>query len=701
MTFKVTRRDILTAAGGGVVGIMLTPAPWKLVDDVAIWTQNWKWIPRPPKGPETLQATACALCPRGCAAEARCIGGLPVAMRGAGGGALCALGLTAHHLPYHPARLLSPVRVAAGSRAATPASVDSIVIAIAGAMRAAAANDRNVAVLDMRPGRSISWAWRALLGAMPHGTVVGAPGREGSSLDALARLADGGAAGIDFAVPKTILSFGAPFADRWGSDEAFRRILDREVRLIQVEPTRSDTAALASRWIPCRPGGEALLALAIANVLINESLVDVEPLRTLEGFETWRARVAAAAPHSVAAATGVAPETIVAAARELAADGPALVLAGEQPGGGRLDARTESAVLSLNALLGAFDSGAIVNRADLPLPVDGAALAPVDELERLEDGSLALLVIDASAGDALLPWPLVERKLAREALVVALSPFLAGTAARATYVVPTPPFLEASFELPSPFDGPAATLAFSRAILPPRGGAIDPAALIRAIAEKANIELPGAWATSEELASHRVASILENARGTVVDRSGSRTPVAAFGSADELRDALLAGSRWIDAPGKPFNVLRSPFAEPRPVPGPGPGFSTSLTLLPVAARDIAQTAAVSPVLTKLYRESSLRLSAGTAILNPATARELDLRDGAEATLATGEGTIRAAIATDESVMPGVVALVVGPERSALGDREDGARRAPLRAIDICSIDADGVWRASAARIVEG
>ena len=44
------RRGFLKFVAGGVIGTGLTPLPWKLTDDISIWTQNWPWIPRIPDG---------------------------------------------------------------------------------------------------------------------------------------------------------------------------------------------------------------------------------------------------------------------------------------------------------------------------------------------------------------------------------------------------------------------------------------------------------------------------------------------------------------------------------------------------------------------------------------------------------------------------------------------------------------------------
>ena len=697
MTMKVTRRDLLGLAGGGAVGIMLTPAPWKLVDDLAIWTQNWSWIPRPPKGPETLVATACSLCPAGCPIDARCIGGFPVSLRAAGGGALCPLGVTGHHLAYHPARLTAPVRVERGGRArrTTPVSIHAVVAVAAKAMREAAASDATVAVLDMRPGRSVSWAWRRMLGELPHASVLGAPGREGASLARLASMAGArGALGLDLSASAAILSFGAPLAE---SPELAGRILRNEIRLIQVEPVRSGTADAASRWLPCRPAFEGALALGLANVLLAEGLVDAERVRAADGFPAWIASVEAMTPDAAAASTGIAAATIRETARELAAARPVLVIAGEQPGGGRHGAAAESAIFSLDVLLGGLEGGALVERAELPPPFDATSLAPTEELERLEDGSVALLIVDASAGDATFPWPLAQRKLAPGAPVIALSPFLAGTAANADYIAPTLPFLESLQELPPRVDAPAATFALSVPILPPREGATDPAAFIRELAEAAEVPLTEEWASSEDLARRRVARIHSTGRGSIADRSGATSPLAAFTTDSEVWDALAAGARWVDDPSPAIAVSRIALA-----PAPQPGFSVTgpdparLALLPLQSRDIGSSAAISPVLTKLYRESGLRRAAGTAVVNPATAKALGLRDGRTATMQTESGSMRVTLATDETVMPGVVVAIVGPEPDAMGEGPPA-----VRMIDLCPTDSDGSWRQGSARLMEG
>jgi len=64
---KNSRRDVFKFAGGAVAGALFTPAPWRLITDSALWSENWPGIPRPARGEIRNRLANCALCPAGCA----------------------------------------------------------------------------------------------------------------------------------------------------------------------------------------------------------------------------------------------------------------------------------------------------------------------------------------------------------------------------------------------------------------------------------------------------------------------------------------------------------------------------------------------------------------------------------------------------------------------------------------------------------
>ena len=126
-----------------------------------------------------------------------------------------------------------------------------------------------------------------------------------------------------------------------------RRAAEAGVRLVNISPVRGDMPDWArAEWIPIRPGTDTALMLALAHVLIAENRHDQGFLdRCATGFAELRAYVTGAAdgvaktPDWAAAITGVAPETIIALARDLAAQPATLTAAwslqraerGEQP----------------------------------------------------------------------------------------------------------------------------------------------------------------------------------------------------------------------------------------------------------------------------------------------------------------------------------------------------------------------------------
>ncbi|MEI9976820.1 MAG: hypothetical protein WDO73_35075 [Ignavibacteriota bacterium] len=266
---NTTRREVLMFAGGSAVGVLFTPAPWRLITDAALWSENWPGIPAPARGEIRARYTNCSLCTAGCAVRARCVGDQPVLLSGANGG-LCPFGLAGHHLPYIPSRIKEgPVKEAAAAVA------DGI---------AKCGPAESVATFDLRPARTASWTYRRAMAALKNGRYVTPP--VDSSI------------AVDLSQARTVLSFGVPVLDGWGTP----RIVNAArpgFRLVQVEAIESRTATMADRWLRIRPGSEDSLAQALAGEMTNAAAAE---------------------------ATGLPSSEIAALATELNQNGPVLVL---------------------------------------------------------------------------------------------------------------------------------------------------------------------------------------------------------------------------------------------------------------------------------------------------------------------------------------------------------------------------------------
>jgi formate dehydrogenase alpha subunit len=96
----------------------------------------------------------------------------------------------------------------------------------------------------------------------------------------------------------------------------FRRAVARGARLIVVNPKRVELCDQADLWIRQQPGTDVALFNAMARVILDEGLADLDFIRTrTEGFDDW---VRALEPYTLEHAervTGVAREDIAQAAR--------------------------------------------------------------------------------------------------------------------------------------------------------------------------------------------------------------------------------------------------------------------------------------------------------------------------------------------------------------------------------------------------
>jgi len=99
-----------------------------------------------------------------------------------------------------------------------------------------------------------------------------------------------------------------------------KKLRDRGGKLIVVDPRRTRTAKIADRHLSIRPGTDAHLLLAIANVILDEGLVDLGATDSIiEGFDEIQPAIAPFSPEAAARVTGIDEASIRTLARELAA----------------------------------------------------------------------------------------------------------------------------------------------------------------------------------------------------------------------------------------------------------------------------------------------------------------------------------------------------------------------------------------------
>ena len=719
-----SRRDFLALLGGGVVGTVASPLPWKLLDDAAIWTQNWAWLPRLPRGPLSEKLSHCSLCPGSCGLRVRCVGKHPYGVAPVPGhpvsGALCAAGLTMHHLRYHPSRLRSALLRDGAGDLQTVAN-DEAVAKLAGWLTDAAGSGEGAfAILDNRPGRVESLLYQAFLGAMGGGVYLTVPA-EDLGAPALSSMLDHplGPLGVDLSGARTVLSFGAALLDGWSSPGRtlglFADAPPARPELIQVETRPSHTALKADHWLRIKPGSEAALALGLAHVIVKEELYDRDAAGAAHDFNghedgEYRTLLRRFSPALAGGVTGLSPDEIRKTARRCAQNAPSVAIIGADAGGGPLDPAAQLAIWGLNLLMGSVGrAGGFVPRRPLPPPAgwSDTPIAPARKASDIPDGSIRLLLVDDTLpGPPLHPGAL-GRMLARDGRVVRLSPYEISPTLPTHMVLPAPAPMEMQVEVLTPFDASVASYGLATPFYERPAGTLSPCELIRELAERGGIASPrGSWPSkATHLMLARAHAIHATGRGHIFRGDRGESTLAAAFTGEALWEQLHDGACWTDdrAPASrpaQFHFLGTDAESKWRLLATGEAAGTSdypLTLMPFAWSRGAAPGALPQLMSKLYRESELRPAAGDALINPATARELGLRDRAAATLETPSGSRRVRIRFDAAVAPDVVHLCAGPENGSLGDEPYDSEE---NALALSPMQTGGSWRATPARVRE-
>lgn len=415
----MNRRNFIKLAVGGAIGTILSPLPWKLTDDIAIWTENLPWVPVPSVGEFSYSKSVCTLCPGGCGIQVRKVDERAVKIEGrtdypVNPGGICPMGASGLQLLYNEKmRFTSPMKRtgARGTGAFQSISweeaLDILAQRISGLK--AKGNINALAAIDGNPRWStMSVVIERLLTALGSPNYMRMQSFEDTAAMA-AYLLTGvqSAIGYDLENADYILSFGSGLLEGWGTPGRVLNAwglwrsgsLKNRVQVVQVEARASNTASKADKWIAARPGTEAALVLGICNVIITENLHDAGFVEKYSfGFSDFNSSDGAShkgfktlvmegySPEKVAQVTGIDAEEIRSIARNFAKAKAPVAICGRGKGALYDNLYESMSVLCLNALVGAVNrTGGIFIHDPLPLAIlpelqpDAATKAGLDK----------------------------------------------------------------------------------------------------------------------------------------------------------------------------------------------------------------------------------------------------------------------------------------------------------------------------------
>lgn len=409
---KFGRRAFLQFAAGAVGGTLLSPLPWKLADDSAIWSQNWSWRPSPERGLVSKTPSTCLFCDGGCGIQAHLVSqknaiyieGNPDNPVNQGG--VCpsaASGCQFLYAPYRVSQPMKQTKTRGDASGFQPISWEEAIAELSlylSKMRSRG-NPQGLACISGRPRSSMFDFLRQFFSAYGSPNLFQMPSHA-DSLQLASMLTLGQTATPAFALERAsyVLSFGADMLEGWGAPSRMQLLFGRwreehpgvvPPKIVQVSSRLSMTATKADEWIAIKPGTETALALGISCVLIKHELYDADFMTSrVIGFEDWTDNSGKTrqgfknlvlenyTPQKVAEWTGVEAIKIEELAREFAAQKNAVAIWGEDSGETPNNIYSDLSFLALNLLKGNMHSDGMVSLVP-PVPLEPLPAAEVDE----------------------------------------------------------------------------------------------------------------------------------------------------------------------------------------------------------------------------------------------------------------------------------------------------------------------------------
>lgn len=412
-------------------------------------------------------------------------------------------------------------------------------------------------------------------------------------------------------------------------------------RVICLDPIRTRTARQCDEHIQLRPGSYAVLAAAMARVMLEEGLADLDFARAAAAdLDALPERLTPWTAERAAAVCGIGADTIVRLARDFAAARPAVIRAGVGPQQSLLGDAFVRRIGTLAVLAGHWRhrgggvliiatptlESARVDRADLipaglnPRSLDMAHLG--EQLAALDPPIRGLMIWGTNPAVVQPDAGRVRAGLAREDLfTVVLEHFLTDTARYADIVLPSTTQLE-HFDLHGAWGHHYVTINLPA--IAPLGEARPHAEVMRLLAPRLGLDHPAFRETDEEIAA------------------------TALPSGIDLETLKRAGWMKTEKPPPTLATGRLRLAGEIPVPEePRDGALRLLT--PKAHFFLNSSFANMPRQRHGEVEPTLHMA-------PSDAAARGLADGARVVLRNAQGAIPATLHVTDATLPGVVAL---------------------------------------------
>lgn len=618
----------------------------------------------------------------------------------------CARGLTQKEIVHSPDRLTHPMRRAGprGKGEFVPISWDEAMEEISGKLRRVKETHGPASIFlmdhfgSLSPLHGTQRASRRFFACFGGCTTIwGNTSQEAAIFSSLATFGTffTGCSRDTFLHSKLIILWGwNPLVTRFRVDTGYYLAQAKKAgtRIIGVDPRRNPTIeALADEWIPIRPGTDAAMLIAMAQVLLAEDRYDQRFIeRYTIGFDRFRDYVlgkedaAVKDPAWAEGITGVPKETIIRLAREYGTEKPAALYAGWAPGRSAYGEQYHRAASTLAAMTGniGIPGGYVAGGSDriplgilarfLPLPdcpmPSVHASEIYDALIRGKAGGYPadiqlLYIVGCNLINQFLNLNKGLQALQRVPYIVVHELFLTPTARWADIILPVSHSFERE-DLGQPWIGDGYFIAMPRILLPP-GEARSDLAIFTELARRLglsgyNEKTDEEWLMEFVAATPGLPHYGRLKQMGVYEIKGSK-PWIAFRKEieDPDRHPFPTPSGKIEIYSQKLADMKNPLIPPIPKyiePWEGPrdprAQAFPLQLVSPHAKGRANSTLDNiPALQKLNDE--------TVWIHPRDAQARGIHSGEPVRVFNDRGALVAPAKVTDGIMPGVVSLEAG------------------------------------------
>lgn len=483
---KISRRNFLKVGAAGTATAILAGC----AQDNERWVELEPYVNAPEEqlaGIPNWYASTCRMCPAGCGIIVRIMNGRAVKIEGnpehpVNRGKLCARGQAGLQLLYNPDRITGAVRQEKrGSRKFKPLPWNEAINKLYDPLRAAGSS------IAIWTGSTTSNHLYDLFVRFADAIDAEKPLRYDlysgmNGYDALARanaelIGHAGLPSYDLSHADAVFSFGADFLGTWLNATGYgvefgnfrSQPFGKRGYLVQFEPKMSITGAKADRWVPVQPGMEALVALALIQIMAEEGLGSAERVERAEQF------AGDVDVEFVAAACEMEVKELHTLARVFAeADHPVALPGGMVTGGSDAHAAT-MAVQALNVIAGTIGhSGGMrvapkLPVADMVAPAASSYAEALALIERMQAGEIKMLLLHGANPIFDLPAATgIREALEQVETIVSFNPLADETTVQADYVLPDRIYLEGwGYEVAAPGFGGMPVLSGQQPVVGP------------------------------------------------------------------------------------------------------------------------------------------------------------------------------------------------------------------------------------------